>query len=121
MGNTPRDTHQLAGLDPRERGFSRPIELIEDDHRFRALLRYETTRVLTDSADSPEAALRLLMETLHAQGYRQLKTQMSFHDGIYLGSRESWVEYSDPPPVHQRGVRLFAAIRNWFHRDKLTA
>lgn len=118
---TSSDTYQLAGLDPRERGFSRPVDLVPEDGRYRASLRYETTRVVTEPADGQEAALQLLIATLHGQGYRQLKTQISFRSGTYLGSRESWREYPDPPPTVQRGAGLVAAIRNWFHRDKLSA
>ena len=120
MGSTSRDRYQLAALDPRERGFSRPIEVLQEGTRYRASLRYEATRVVTEPADSQTAALQLLITTLHGQGYRQLKTQMSFQNGLYLGSRELWIEYPDPPPASHWGGRLFAAIRNWFHRDTLS-
>lgn len=121
MGTTDQYTYQLAGLDPRERGFSRSVEVREDDQRYRASLRYEATRVVTKPMDTQDAALQLLVATLHEQGYRQLKTQISFRSGTYLGSRESWVEYPDPPLAVRRGTRLVAAIRNWFHRDTLSA
>ena len=121
MGSTAQNTYQLAGLDPRERGFSRPVEVREDDQRYRASMRYEATRVVTEPGNTQEAALQLLVATLHDQGYRQLKTQISFRSGTYLGSRESWVEYPDPPLARRRGAGLVAAIRNWFHRDTLSA
>ena len=121
MGTTAQNTYQLAGLDPRERGFSRPVEVREDDQRYRASLRYEATRIVTAPGDTQEAALQLLVATLHEQGYRQLKTQITFRSGTYLGSRESWVEYPDPPLARRRGAGLVAAIRNWFHRDTLSA
>jgi hypothetical protein len=121
VGATPPDTYQLAGLDQRERGFSRPVELVHESQRYRALLRYEATRVVTEPADSQEAALQLLIATLQGQGYRQLKTQISFRNGTYVGSRESWIEYPDPPPAAPRGAGFVAVIRNWFHRDKLSA
>jgi hypothetical protein len=121
VGTTAQDTYQLTGVDPRERGFSRPVEVREQDQRYRASLRYEATHVVTESVDTQEAALQLLIATLHGQGYRQLKTQLSFRSGTYLGSRESWVEYPDPPLAGRRGAGLVAAIRNWFHRDTLSA
>jgi hypothetical protein len=116
-----QDVYQLAGLDARERGFSRPVVLTHDAQEYRAALRYETTQVQTEPADTQEAALQLLIGMLHGEGYRQLKTQISFRNGTYLGSRESWVEYPDPPPRAQRGAGLLAAIRQWFHRDTLSA
>jgi hypothetical protein len=121
VGTTAQDTYQLAGVDPRERGFSRPVEVRQEAQRYRASLRYEATHVVTEPADTHEAALHLLITALHGQGYRQLKTQISFSSGTYLGSRESWVEYPDPPLLERRGAGLIAAIRNWFHRDTLSA
>jgi hypothetical protein len=121
VGTTAHDTYQLAGVDPRERGFSRPLDVRQEAQRYRASLRYEATHVVTEPADTQEAALHLLIVALHGQGYRQLKTQISFRRGTYLGSRESWVEYPDPPLAGRRGAGLLAAIRNWFHRDTLSA
>jgi hypothetical protein len=121
VGTTAQDTYQLAGLDSRERGFSRPVEVRQEDQRYRASLRYEATRIVTAPGDTQEAALQLLVATLHEQGYRQLKTQITFRSGTYLGSQESWVEYPDPPLAGRRGAGLVAAIRNWFHRDTLSA
>ena len=94
--NKEREQYQLAGLDDRERGFSRPVacERAGDGHR--AVLRYETARIATDPQPTPDSALLDLIQTLHARGYRQLKTQMSFRNGTYLGSQELWVEYPDP-------------------------
>ena len=121
MDTTPHERYQLAGLDARERGFSRPVDVMQEGTRYRASLRYETTGIVTEPTESQTAALQLLIHILQGQGYRLLKTQLSFQHGMYLGSREAWVEYPDPSPVPQRGVRLFAAIRNWFHRDTLSA
>ena len=118
MGTTPQDTYQLAGLDPRERGFSRPIEVVHEDQQYRATLRYEVARIVTEPAMSEDAALQLLITGLHGQGYRQLKTQVSFRNGAYLGSRETWTEYPDPPPPHRS---LCATIRSWFQRDHVSA
>jgi hypothetical protein len=92
------DRLQLAGLDDRERGFTRPIEFELCGDGYRAILRYETARVTTAPCTSQEEALEVLIKTLHAQGYRQLRTQVSFRRGVYLGSQEQWVEYQDPKP-----------------------
>ena len=91
------DRHQLAGLDDRQRGFSRPVEFKRTGEQFQALLRYEAVRVITPPHSTQDAALLALIETLHARGYRQMRTQMSFRNGIYLGSQARWIEYPDPP------------------------
>ncbi|MGE3979072.1 MAG: hypothetical protein AB7F94_16040 [Nitrospira sp.] len=108
------DKHQLAGLDDRERGFSRPVEFERTDGGYRAILRYETVRVTTETHPTQDQALTVLIQTLHVQGYRQLKTQKSFRDGIYLGSQELWVEYQDPLQAEPEPSGFFDKIKNWF-------
>ena len=114
MGQSGFDKHQLAGLDDRERGFSRPVEFERVEEGYRAILRYETVRVTTEAHPTQDEALTSLIHTLHAQGYRQLKTQMSFRHGVYLGSQELWVEYPDPPEAEPEQSGFFDKIRNWF-------
>jgi hypothetical protein len=107
------DKYQLAGLDDRERGFSRVVEIEQAEEGFRAVLKYETTHVATDPHSRQDLALLNLIETLQSQGYRQLKTQMSFRDGIYLGSQELWIEYQDPAQPEQTSSGLIAKLLNW--------
>ena len=90
------EKHQLAGVDGRERGFSRPVAFEQADGGYQAILRYETTRVVTPAYDTPGAALEELIRTLQGQGYSQLRSQLSVREGIYLGSQEPWIEYPDP-------------------------
>jgi hypothetical protein len=92
------DKYQLAGLDARERGFSRPVAFTRVEERYRAILRYETALKETESYSTQDEALRMLIHRLQSDGYRQLRTQMSFRHGVYLGSQELWVEYPDPAP-----------------------
>ena len=92
------DKHQLAGLDARERGFSRPVvfQLVEEGYR--AILRYETVLCEVGPYPTQDEALRILIQKLQLDGYRQLRTQMSFRNGVYFGSQELWVEHPDPVP-----------------------
>lgn len=92
------DKHQLAGFDSRERGFSRPVVFEQVENGYRAILRYETVLRETGPQLTQDDALRMLIHTLQFEGYRQLRSQMSFRNGIYLGSQEMWVEYPDPAP-----------------------
>ena len=107
------DKHQLAGLDERERGFSRPVELERAGDRYRAILRYETMRVSTEPELTQDRALVALIRTLHAQGYRQLRTQVSFRNGVYLGSQEMWVEYPDPSLPEPERPGFIARLLGW--------
>jgi hypothetical protein len=116
MPNEVTDKHQLAGLDSRERGFSRPVELTRCDDGFRAILRYEAVLLSSDPHDTQDAALLNLVEMLYTAGFRQLKTQMSFRSGIYLGSQELWVEYPDPQQQAFNQPGLLAKFKNWLRR-----
>jgi hypothetical protein len=86
----------LAGLDARERGFSRPVAFKQVGQGYRAFLHYERLVLETVTHSAQDDALRTLIQTLQSDGYRQLRTQMSFRNGVYLGSQELWVEYPDP-------------------------
>ena len=114
MGQPGLDKHQLAGLDNRERGFSRPVEFEQVGEGYRAVLRYETVRVATEPHQTQDEALTVLIQTLHGQGYRQLKTQRSFRNGVYLGSQELWVEYPDPPQAEPEPSGFWGKVVSWF-------
>lgn len=108
------DRHQLAGLDAKERGFSRPVLFERVGGDYRAILRYETTLLTTEPQRTQDQALRMLVQTLQSNGYRQLRTQISFRGGVYLGSQELWVEYPDPeiePEPRGFFARLLRLVR----------
>jgi hypothetical protein len=107
------DKHQLAGLDDRVRGFSRPVEFERAGESYRALLRYETVRVVTELFQTQDAALLAMIQILQSRGYRQLKTQKSFSNGLYLGSQELWVEYPDPPEAEPKRAGFLAKMLSW--------
>jgi hypothetical protein len=68
---------------------------------------------MTDPCPTQDHALLALIQLLHGQGYRQLRTQKSFRNGVYLGSQELWVEYPDPQPEPApRGI--VSLIAGWF-------
>ena len=113
MAETGLDKHQLAGLDVRERGFSRPVECERTGDRYQAILRYESVRVVTEPQPAQDDALLALIRMLHDQGYRQLRTQRSFRNGVYLGSQELWVEYPDPQP-EPNPEGMLNTIMGWF-------
>ena len=113
MGQTSLDKHQLAGLDARERGFSRPVSLVQVGEGYRAILRYETILIETEPHATQDDALRRLIHTLQTDGYRQLRTQVSFRSGSYLGSQELWVEYPDPV-VEPEPPGFMTKLLSWF-------
>ena len=114
MGQDRFDRHQLAGLDHRERGFSRPVECELAGDQYRAVLRYESLRVETEPCATQDAAMLALIKILQAQGYRQLRTQQSFRNGVYLGSQEMWIEHADPLKPEAEPIGLMARMLRWF-------
>ena len=121
MSDHIQEKHQLAGLDTRERGFSRPVVFEHADGGYQAILRYETTRVVTTAYDTPGAALEELIRMLQGQGYSQLRSQLSVREGAYLGSQEPWIEYPDPPcGTEQEGGWLKRLFRYFLRQSEDT-
>jgi hypothetical protein len=120
MSDQAQEKHQLAGVDGRERGFSRPVVFEQADGGYQAILRYETTRVATTPHNTPGAALEELIRTLQGQGYSQLRSQLSVREGTYLGSREPWIEYPDPAKQPETPDGLISKFRAWFYRATLS-
>jgi hypothetical protein len=115
------EKHQLSGFDARERGFSRPVVYEPVDGGYQAILRYETTRVVTTAQATPGAALEELIRTLQGQGYSQLRSQLSVRQGAYLGSQEPWIEYPDPVrDTEQEGGWLKRLVRSFLRRSEDT-
>lgn len=111
MPDEVTEQHQLAGLDERERGFNRLVELIQRTGEYRAMLRYEATLVVAGDRDTAAAALNELIHLLHARGYTQLRSRLTFSGNAYLGSREPWVEYPDPAQPS-----IFRSVLEWWRR-----
>ena len=121
MSDQTQEKQQLAGLDARERGFSRPVVFEQADGGYQAILRYETTRVVTIAQATPVAALEELIRTLQGQGYSQLRSQLSVRGGTYLGSQEPWIEYPDPArSTEQEGGWLKRLLRSFMRQSEDT-
>lgn len=106
------EQHQLAGLDERERGFNRLVELNQQTGEYRAVLRYEAALVATGGCETAAAALNELIRLLHRRGYTQLRSRLAFRGHAYLGSREPWAEYPDPA----RPSRISWGLLEWWRR-----
>jgi hypothetical protein len=121
MSDQAQEKHQLAGFDARERGFSRPIVFEQADGGYQAILRYETTRVVTTTQATSGGALDELIRMLQGQGYSQLRTQLSVREGTYLGSQEPWIEYPDPArATEQEGGWLKRLFRSFLRQSEDT-
>ena len=100
------EKHQVAGLDEKERGFNRQVDVERIDEGYRAILRYEQTVVETASCDTSLQTLDELVRMLRERGYTQLRSRLSFKGAAYLGTQEPWIEYPDPnaPSNYEAGI-----------------
>ena len=96
MADRAQEKYQLAGVDDRERGFNRTVELDWNDNTCLVTFRYEKVHLRGEAADTTAAALANLVHSLHAKGYSQMRSRLSFRGEEYLGSQEPWIEYPDP-------------------------
>ena len=110
------EKHQLAGWDARERGSNRIVELECLGMTYHAVLRYEDGRVVTEGQLTEAAALRALVRQLHALGYTQLRSQLSFRGATYFGSKEPWIEYPDPERLSEQSAGLLGRLLGWLRR-----
>lgn len=116
MADNALEKYLLAGVDERERGFSRAMDVERREGGFRAVFRYETLVLASADAASAAAALADLVRLLHERGYRQLRTRLIFLGGAYLGSQELWIEYADPEPQPASAGGLFELMRRCWRR-----
>ena len=90
------ERHQVAGLDEKERGFNRQIDVERIEGGYRAVLRYEQTLVETAACDTSVQTVDELVRMLRDRGYSQLRSRLNFKGAAYLGTQEPWIEYPDP-------------------------
>jgi hypothetical protein len=90
------EKHQVAGLDEKERGFNRQIDVERSEGSYRAILRYEQTLVETAACETPGQTVDELVRLLRDRGYTQLRSRLNFKGAAYLGTQEPWIEYPDP-------------------------
>ncbi|HKN86419.1 MAG TPA: hypothetical protein VJV04_06150 [Nitrospiraceae bacterium] len=106
MGNKVVERHQVAGLDEKERGFNRQIDVERIDGGYRAVLRYEQTLVETTACETSVQTVDELVRMLRERGYTQLRSRLNFQGAAYLGTQEPWIEYPDPnaSPDYEAGI-----------------
>lgn len=116
MSSEQSEKYLLAGVDDRQRGFSRQVEIEPVGQQYRASIQYEKLSVATEHQASNEAALLQLVHDLQRRGYRQLRSKLSFRGKDYCPGIESWTEYPDPAPVERRRLGLLGTLRVMWRR-----
>ena len=116
MAPSEGEKHLLSGLDDRRRGFSRQVEINAGEGGYCSALQYEKLSLTSSGLATKEEALLWAVQALHARGYRQLRSRLSFRGGTYYGSLEAWIEYPDPEEPTGSPRNLLQRLRGLWQR-----
>ena len=90
------EKHQLEGVDPSDRYFSRAILVNRTPAGYASKVMYEALTVEGQSHSTITAAVKELVDRLHVLGFRRLRTRANFKGTKYLAEKETWIDYQDP-------------------------
>ena len=90
------EKHQIEGVDPSERYFSRAVLVNRTPAGYSAKVMYEALTVQGQTHPTIGAAVKELVEKLQALGFIRMRTRTNFKGTKYLAEKETWVEYPDP-------------------------
>lgn len=90
------EKHQLEGVDPSDRYFSRAILVNRTASGYAAKVMYEALTVEGGSHSTIGAAVKELVEKLQAVGFSRMRSRANFKGTRYLAEKETWVDYPDP-------------------------
>ena len=90
------EKHQIEGVDPSERYFSRAVLVNRTKSGYAAKTMYEALTVQGDSHATIAAAVKEVVDKLQQHGFTRLRTRANFKGARYLAEKETWVDYPDP-------------------------
>jgi hypothetical protein len=91
------EKHQLEGVDPSDRYFSRAMLVNRTASGYAAKVMYEALTVEGGSHSTIEAAAKELVEKLQNLGFTKMRSRANFKGTRYLAEKETWVDYPDLP------------------------
>jgi hypothetical protein len=89
------EKHQLEGVDPSDRYFSRAILVNRTASGYAAKVMYEALTVEGGSHTTIAAAIKELVEKLQGMGFTRMRSRVNFKGTRYLAEKETWVDYPD--------------------------
>lgn len=112
--NAGKNIYQLSGIDNKDRGFTRQVQVFSNQGFFHAVLRYEETKLAEKSCVDEDGALREIIQRLQSHGYTQLRSRLIFRGTHYLGSQEIWVDYPDMESSSELMRKVLDRLMQWF-------
>lgn len=89
------EKHQLEGVDPSDRYFSRAVLVNRTPSGYAAKVMYEALTVEGGSHSTIVAAVTDLVEKLQGLGFSRMRSRANFKGARYLAEKETWVDYND--------------------------
>lgn len=89
------ERHQIEGTDPSDRYFNRSVLVSRVAQGYAGKVTYEALTVDGDTQPTIGAAVKNLVEKLHAFGFRGIRTRPNFKGRRYLAEKETWLDYAD--------------------------
>lgn len=89
------ERHQIEGTDPSDRYFNRSVLVSRVAQGYAGKVMYEALTVEGDTHPTIGAAVKSLVEKLHAFGFRGIRTRPNFKGRRYLAEKETWLDYPD--------------------------
>ena len=90
------EKHQLEGVDPSDRYFSRAILVNRTGTGYAAKTMYEALTVQGESHSTITAAVKEVVGKLQGMGFSRMRTRVNFKGTRYLAEKETWIDYADP-------------------------
>jgi hypothetical protein len=91
------EKHQIEGVDPSDRYFSRAILVNRTASGYSAKVMYEALTVESGSHSTIIATINELVEKLQGFGFTRMRTRANFKGTRYLAEKETWIDYADKP------------------------
>lgn len=90
------EKHQIEGVDPSDRYFSRAILVNRTAAGYMSKVTYEALTVESGSHSTITGAVKELVEKLQGLGFSRMRTRANFKGTRYLAEKETWIEFADP-------------------------
>jgi hypothetical protein len=88
------EIHQMEGVDPTGRMFSRDANIDVDEEGFRCSFRYEGFATQSGHYPTVEEAISDVAKRLQKKKFSDVRTRLNFREDRYYAERKPWVYYN---------------------------
>ncbi|MEK7286271.1 MAG: hypothetical protein AAB035_03120 [Nitrospirota bacterium] len=87
------EIHQMEGVDPTGRMFSRDAVIDVDEGGYKGVFRYEGISIQSGEYPTIEETLSELATKLQRKKFLDIRSRLNFREERYYAEREPWVYY----------------------------